>query len=814
MKLILKENFKITWIISFFIFIWIFGQTDTKADIELKSGDHNQNFSEINKLLADNLEKLKVTAPILKGEIGEFCSLKRINFFSDNDNRQLIKKMVPRLHNGTFCKGDNKADNKTDNKGEEMTLFEALSSLNGENKEAIFDLGKAKMPNGKCSDKILYKLKGKTKSEFVYVNKYFKISGFQELKNMNFKSLKELNPKESNSKMPLTSECFLNCTISELRFYHQIHQILNEKLPKNSANHYEVVQRLLNPDAEPEDKNDSNHTLCKKIVDPSADKPAKQAYKGEEKYSPFNLNNIDCENENKGVMFNNSDVINPSIIKRIAEKLSSNPSGVGNSSSASTADSGASLATGTSLARPKLKVPDHLSSILTSLITSTTSSPALSTSAQSTSAALLSASTDSTPKDAINPEQLQAEMIDAIAKAKQSECAVMKMIKDDGKSFYKVKTMKEVKGRKFYFSEKMADSDGRDYLVMYTENKWGKWRPRFIYRSMSDGTWRSSPGYDWDGRIKKSYNEEEKDSHYVQQGILSPELTKHLNDHYNTTPTDLKSKSAKNLRDFNKIFRVYSSEELEKMEREKKAKLPASNVDSEARTLYEKEEKEEYEQSKLRSASLQSSSYEDECTKAFEIIKKCTPGSCFQDIEDSPLKQKKKSASIYVADLNKDIKEKEQGVCSEFFPKFSGLPVTIYKTSHTLLSKKVDSDDKKSTSIENDITVEVYESTTVGENPPNKQKIEWHMAHDSSGRAWIDRVRLKDDIPNSFGNDRLVNMGILTNKPLEYKKQASLLENGSERKDFNETYYDITPLLRQIYPISEYYKERILKKPN
>ncbi|MBF0361315.1 MAG: hypothetical protein HQK49_09900 [Oligoflexia bacterium] len=79
-------------------------------------------------------------------------------------------------------------------------------------------------------------------------------------------------------------------------------------------------------------------------------------------------------------------------------------------------------------------------------------------------------------------------------------------------------------------------------------------------------------------------------------------------------------------------------------------------------------------------------------------------------------------------------------------------------------------------------------------------------------RVWIDQINFKDCNVNTFGMCKeLIDSGVLTNKPLEYEMQSKKLINGKERIKTahgtgNTHYYDITPVLSNLFPIKNFIK--------
>lgn len=95
---------------------------------------------------------------------------------------------------------------------------------------------------------------------------------------------------------------------------------------------------------------------------------------------------------------------------------------------------------------------------------------------------------------------------------------------------------------------------------------------------------------------------------------------------------------------------------------------------------------------------------------------------------------------------------------------------------------------------------EVYRKTV------NGRVLEWYMGRDPHGRVWVERIRFADSKANAYGTDAEVPYsGILTSKPLEYKKQASGLPSHLRRPvPGNTRYDDITPFLNELSPIKRY----------
>ena len=111
----------------------------------------------------------------------------------------------------------------------------------------------------------------------------------------------------------------------------------------------------------------------------------------------------------------------------------------------------------------------------------------------------------------------------------------------------------------------------------------------------------------------------------------------------------------------------------------------------------------------------------------------------------------------------------------------------------TLLSRKVGN------CFDKDIQVRFFKGTL------HDRDIHWYMNNDNSGRIWIEKIVFADAAANSYGTpSQVIDSGLLTNKPLEYKVQTAALKKGREKSDFNETYDDISPLIDQLLPVKRY----------
>ncbi|HPU94831.1 MAG TPA: hypothetical protein PK398_01495, partial [Candidatus Gracilibacteria bacterium] len=160
--------------------------------------------------------------------------------------------------------------------------------------------------------------------------------------------------------------------------------------------------------------------------------------------------------------------------------------------------------------------------------------------------------------------------------------------------------------------------------------------------------------------------------------------------------------------------------------------------------------------------------------------------------------------------LNKDLKNREdlarlekvtsvENLPDGFVPDFSAKPLRSYQMDHTILTPATG----------NKITVDVYQGVLDGKS------VEWHMAHDSQGRVWVDRINFHNDEYNSYGVvSNLIHSGILTSKPIDYIENTDMfLEYPRFTGEFRE-YSDITPLIDRMGPIKKFRKQRNIQRTN
>lgn len=127
-----------------------------------------------------------------------------------------------------------------------------------------------------------------------------------------------------------------------------------------------------------------------------------------------------------------------------------------------------------------------------------------------------------------------------------------------------------------------------------------------------------------------------------------------------------------------------------------------------------------------------------------------------------------------------------------FLPDFRRDPSATYASTHSILGP---------------IMVEEFPAVLDGRD------VVWSMAHDREGRVWVENVSFPGADITSYGNrGEVLDMGIVTSKPVEYTNQSNMLQDGVERvglsHDKSHAYKDITPVLDNLLPIAFYREAR------
>ncbi len=318
--------------------------------------------------------------------------------------------------------------------------------------------------------------------------------------------------------------------------------------------------------------------------------------------------------------------------------------------------------------------------------------------------------------------------------------------------------------RDFYLSKVITrEKDRYNYAVLYTEDPLDPSRmfARLAYRSNSDGGWRVAP-YVAKFRVATRFGAEFKTS-----------FSKGADVHYTqeTKPP------------------VLISQRLEEFRQDPSASQKVENdiQDEFAIDVTDKTRKNMVD--KIFADEVRASTLSKEVSKALKPLQDCKPGECFAD----------SMSDMNVVELINEINNALTSL-KGFVPVFSQQPKIAYAFDHTLLGKT---------------EVEVFEGVL------DSRPVEWHMAQDSKGRIWIERISYPDSPVSSYGvSSEFLDSGVLTNKPLEYRVQAAKLfdvefsdkQKGAVLVGDDFRYVDITGFLDQLSPIAAYRQAKKIKK--
>lgn len=143
------------------------------------------------------------------------------------------------------------------------------------------------------------------------------------------------------------------------------------------------------------------------------------------------------------------------------------------------------------------------------------------------------------------------------------------------------------------------------------------------------------------------------------------------------------------------------------------------------------------------------------------------------------------SISSYFKSLDKKFKK-----LAGFMPDFKQAPAYIKQLEHPVLGA---------------YKVEAYQAVLDG------KPITWTMGLDSEGRAWIDGIKFTEMTPSSYGTgDTIIDSGVLTSKPIDYKDQTTALSEDNERKEVknHNGYMDISPALKNLLPVKNFLRAK------
>jgi hypothetical protein len=327
----------------------------------------------------------------------------------------------------------------------------------------------------------------------------------------------------------------------------------------------------------------------------------------------------------------------------------------------------------------------------------------------------------------------------------------------------------EINGRIFYIGPIVESSLERLVTVIYTPDENGCIIPQFLYKSLSDGGWRSCPGVEIEPNkyphyIKGAYEFHKANFHYTQETKPHLKLVEAIENMDNTVYSTKYPLEV-----------IFNNRELNKL-----------GVGRDSYNLL--------------------IDYGDSARPDNDLteLQKWRPGFSF----NLAMTKNPPNYRDIAANLDRTFLDLEK---KGFVPDFKRPPLKSYLMNHSILTSDPNAKDVK---------VEVF---------PGKFKnkeIEWHIATDVDGRVWVDRIIYKDcEITRNGNCGNVIDSGIITNKPLEYKYQAGALvdqklvtaiptEKLIPHQIPVDTYVDITPLLNLLKPIRDYKASKLFQVQN
>lgn len=300
--------------------------------------------------------------------------------------------------------------------------------------------------------------------------------------------------------------------------------------------------------------------------------------------------------------------------------------------------------------------------------------------------------------------------------------------------------------------EGSSNIGGREAYVFKTTDEGGRQRSMFVYQSQSEGSWRVSQGVDIDDRDRFMKGAElSRFSQYTQDTQLHPEFESILESVRGlsfTSPGAVPKVTGDDMR----IGREKVDELAEDFE-ENVGVFQLGNIDLHTELF-------RVQNGTLSEANVKAQlglSAEASTLEAQEALKK------------------------YVVSLNEMLEN------SDVIPDFSLSPTKVVESDHPLLGAV-----KKESFIKN----------------VKGRPVEWVIGSSKTGDTWVERIRLADTDPSVYGTDKeMLYSGILTAKPLEYRKQATAIPD-SQKKDVNGSYVNICDFLEGLAPIKKYKQNR------
>lgn len=177
-------------------------------------------------------------------------------------------------------------------------------------------------------------------------------------------------------------------------------------------------------------------------------------------------------------------------------------------------------------------------------------------------------------------------------------------------------------------------------------------------------------------------------------------------------------------------------------------------------------------------------------TPALRNIQQYSPGKVFKN----PQPTSQAEASISPARLVSELAHLRYP--SRFIPDFNQNPLATYEGYHEIMGR---------------VVYEEYAGGMITTESGQMRPIIWTMAHTEGHKTWVQSIQFADAKINSYGvPSEILDSGIITSKPVEYRKQSTLLQespwilNLANNSPYAQSYVDITPVLELLLPIRAY----------
>lgn len=302
-----------------------------------------------------------------------------------------------------------------------------------------------------------------------------------------------------------------------------------------------------------------------------------------------------------------------------------------------------------------------------------------------------------------------------------------------------------LRGHDFYLSDRLCSEKDYVYALMYTKFS-NQWYARLLYRSKSNGLWRSTSGQ-YLGGLNKGL-------HYTQDHRLDDKLEILLNTNYAKNNQNCLAANQKEI--FNDFLMTQKGVVLGVIE-SKSVEIPLKK--NTYFNLYEN-------------------------GKGFNNY-------LINNLMDAG-ETKEQIVQEFFSSMDKE------NFPEGFYPDFAK-PLKKFNSSHTIFSKALNINDPLTLS--ENIVNEVFTSHL------NKRPVEWTFSYvEGTKEPWISRIHFADSKISSYGGDEEVILsGPLTLKPIEYFQQTAGIDKKYYRTDAqHKGYVDIRPFLQNFPPIVDY----------